>query len=207
MTTRSRQAEDDEDLGGVVVPLHRGHAEPGRRVPPGEWSRFDPDASRDALTHLHGHPWFEEDLRGAARRRRGGENPWVAVAAVDGLAAIDRQLGPEAAGEALQAVAVRLRDSLRSGDKLARIGEERFGLIVDAPYADEAIATFERIEQAVRELAAASPRWPGLSLRVGLAPLWAEDPPAALEQAGEALARSREPGGRTVMMTTAGRPG
>jgi GGDEF domain-containing protein len=189
---------------GNVLPFRRGD-EPGSR-PEGEWARYDEGASEDQFTGLAGHPWFEDDVRGAARRRRGDENPWVAVALAEGLSDIDARLGPAAAGKATRAVAIRLRDSLRAGDKIARIGRDRFGLIVDAPYAGEALTALERIAQAVRRLVDENPRWDGLRLRVGLAPLWSTDPGAALEQATEALERARAHGGASVVMTTASRP-
>lgn len=190
--------------GGNVLPFRRGD-DPSSR-PEGEWARYDERASEDAFTGLAGHPWFEDDLRGAARRRRGDENPWVAVALADGLDEIDARLGPAAAGKATRAVAIRLRDSLRAGDKIARLGRNRFGLIVDAPYAGEALTALERIAQAVRRLVEENPRWEGLRLRVGLAPLWSTDPAAALEQAAEALERARQHGGAAVVMSTASRP-
>jgi GGDEF domain-containing protein len=189
---------------GNVLPFRRGD-EPSSR-PEGEWARYDEGTSEDQFTGLAGHPWFEDDLRGAALRRRGDENPWVAVALAEGLSGIDARLGPAAAGKATRAVAIRLRDSLRAGDKIARIGPDRFGLIVDAPYAGEALTALERIAQAVRRLVDENPRWDGLRLRVGLAPLWSTDPAAALEQATEALERARAHGGASVVMTTASRP-
>jgi diguanylate cyclase len=204
MTASTTPDGDEDDHDGNVVPLHEGREESsisGAEQAAAGWRRFDAAAQRDLLTSLHGHPWFEEDLRGAARRRRGEENPWVAVACVEGLAKIDEQLGPEIAAEALRAVAVGIRESLRSGDKISRIGEDRFGLIVDAPYAGEAIAALERTEHLVRELASANPRWLGLRLRVGLAPLWSEDPTEAIEQAARALEGARDRGGAVTLST------
>jgi diguanylate cyclase (GGDEF)-like protein len=199
MTASHVSAESDDDK---VVPLRGGRR--GERA--GEWLRYDDEASQDAFTSLAGHPWFEEDIRGAARRRRAEENPWVAVAAVEGLALIDDRLGPAVADAALKAVAVRLRDSLRTGDRIGRIGRDRFGLLVDAPYADEALVALERIAHSARDLVAANPRWEGLKLWIGLAPLWSENPEAALKQADEALERARERGGTAVVMATAQRP-
>jgi diguanylate cyclase (GGDEF)-like protein len=201
MSGNHDQARSDS---GNVLPFRRSE-DPGSRDA-GEWARYDELASEDAFTGLAGHPWFEDDLRGAARRRRGDENPWVAVALAQGLDEIDARLGPAAAGKATRAVAVRLRDSLRAGDKIARLGRDTFGLIVDAPYAGEALIALERIEKAVRRLVEENPRWEGLRLRVGLAPLWSSDPAAALEHATEALERAREHGGAAVVMTTASRP-
>jgi diguanylate cyclase (GGDEF)-like protein len=201
MNPSSTPAEDEHREGGVVVPLHGGREQPPASKTPPTWRIFDPEASRDALTSLHGHPWFEEGVRGAAKRRRAGENPWLAIARVDGMEQIDASHGAETAGEALAAVALRLRDSLRAGDKIARIGSDTFGLIVDAPYAGEAIGALERIERTVRELTAAHPQWVGLSLRMGLTPLWGANPEAAIRQAEGALdaAVSR---GAPVMMST-----
>jgi diguanylate cyclase (GGDEF)-like protein len=201
MTGSQVPAESSDDDN--VIPLHGGSRARDRT---GEWLRFDEAASQDSLTSLAGHPWFEEDLRGAARRRRAEENPWVAVVAVEGLALIDERLGPAAADASLKAVAVQLHDSLRTGDRIARIGRDRFGLLVDAPYAGEAITALERIEHGVRELVGANPRWQGLRLWIGLAPLWAEDPAAAVKQADDALVRARERNGAAVVMATATRP-
>jgi len=202
MNASSASAESD-DHDGVVVPLH-GARSPAPKAPaPVSWRAFDSAAQKDALTNLHGHPWFEEDLRGAGRRRRGGENPWVAIASVEGLADVEQRLGADVAAEALRAIAVRLRDSLRAGDKIARLGDERFGLVVDAPYAGEAIGALERIERSVRELASAHPRWLGLTLHVGLAPLWGSEPAVAVGQAESALDAARRRGS-PVMMSTDG---
>jgi diguanylate cyclase (GGDEF)-like protein len=208
MTARSRPAGGEDDGVDNVVPLHPGGKDgsiSGAEQAAAAWRRFNPAHHRDLLTSLHGHPWFEEDLRGAARRRRGEENPWVAIILVEGLAEIDENLGPEIAVEALRAVAVQVRDSLRSGDKIARIGEDRFGLIVDAPDAGDAIAALERIERAVRDEVSAHPRWLGLRLCIGLAPLSSQDPTAAIEQAGGALEGAHRRGGE-VMMSTGTRP-
>jgi diguanylate cyclase (GGDEF)-like protein len=202
MSAKHDPAASDER--GNVLPFRRDEV-PGDR-PEREWATYDELASEDAFTGLAGHPWFEDDLRGAARRRRGDENPWVAVALAEGLDEIDARLGPAAAGKATRAVAVRLRDSLRAGDKIARLGRETFGLIVDAPYADEALTALERIEHSIRRLVDENPRWEGLHLRVGLAPLWSSDPSAALTHATEALERARAHGGAAVAMTTASRP-
>jgi GGDEF domain-containing protein len=199
MEPTSHRAADDE--GAEVVPLHA----PGtRRTPPAPLApgEFDPAAREDALTGLHGHPWFEEDLRGAAQRRRGGENPWVAVAEVEGLDG----LGPRAADEALRALAIRVYDVLRAGDKMARIGGLRLGLIVDAPSGEEAITALERIEREVRELAVSARRWPDARLRFGVAPLWHQDPVEALAEASRALARALAPGGHAIQMSTGLRP-
>lgn len=196
MEPSSGQAEDD---GGVVVPLH----DPARGRPrPQVSGAWDTAAREDPLTGLHGHPWFTEDLAGAAQRRRGGENPWVAIAELEGVGS----LGPEAADEALRTVAIRVHDVLRTGDKVARVGPLRLGLIVDAPSGEEAVTALERIEREVRSLGASAEQLPAVRLRIGVAPLWHQDPADALAEAIRALERAQAPGGHAVQMSTCLRP-
>src|SRR5262245_49019935 len=116
--------------GDNVVPLRPPAEIPGSPV------AFDPTARRDRLTGLAGPATFEEALRGAANRRRGGEHPWVAVAGIDGMSAVVARSGSEAADVLTRSVSDRLRDLLRGGDQLARIAPTEFGLIVDAPFGD-----------------------------------------------------------------------
>jgi len=193
MTLGSQPA--DERNSDNVVPLRKPNGE-------APWARFDVSAERDEFTNLAGHPWFVEDVRGAARRRRGGDNPWVAVARVEGLAGVAERVGSDATGIAIQAVAVRLHESLRAGDQVARIGPNRFGMLVNAPFADEASAALDRIRHNVRALVEEYPQWSGLDLRVGFAPLWSEDPEVAIASADAALERACKPGGHPVILST-----
>jgi diguanylate cyclase (GGDEF)-like protein len=180
--------------GDNVVPL-RPHGEiPGSPV------AFDEAAKRDRLTGLPGLAAFEDALRGAANRRRGGEHPWVAVAGLDGLSPIVARTGPEAADVLTRSVADRLRDSLRGGDQLARISATEFGLIVDAPFGDEATAALERVARSMRDMIARDERWKGAVVSIGLSPLWPEKPSAAMARAREGLetARRMRPGSVVV---------
>lgn len=193
MAAGPQTAGDPDDN---VVPLRRAEA---RDVP---WRRFDPAAERDEFTSLAGHPWFVEDLRGAAKRRRGGDNPWVAIASARGLDGIGARAGGDAAGLALQAVAVHLHESLRGGDHVARIGPNRFGLLINAPYADETAQALERLRQRVRELVGEHPPWGGLDLVIGYTSLWSGDPLVAIRNASEALERACAPGAPAVFLST-----
>jgi GGDEF domain-containing protein len=145
---------------------------------------------------------FERQLRGAARRRRGSENPWVAVASVNGIEAIRERYGDPAAEEFLRGTASALRSSLRDSDKLAPVGRERYGIILDAPRGDDVIAGLERLVQNVRDLAGRDHRWSEGSLSVGVAPLWTDEPAAILECARNALERAEKHGHGSVMMAT-----
>ena len=163
-------------------------------------AEFDQAAQRDPLTGLDCMPGFSAALRGAARRRRGGENPWVAVAGLGGAFSNDAD-EPLVADQLLATVAARLADSVRDGDKVARIGPDTFGLIVDAPHGDEATVALERLAKGVASLIASDRRWAGARICIGLAPLWSQDPELALRRASEALDRGRRRGA-TVAMTT-----
>src|SRR5215212_10035556 len=88
-------------------------------------------------------PRFARHLRGAARRRRGDETPWVAVVRVDGVDAIRAEWGDPAAEEFLRSTASALRASLRESDKLSPVGRAEYGIILDAPSAQEVTTGLE----------------------------------------------------------------
>src|SRR4051794_25020966 len=132
-------------------------------------------------------PRFARHLEGAAHRRRGGERPWVAVARVDGVDEIREQWGDPAAEELLRSVASALRSSLRESDKLSPVGRAEYGLILDAPSADDVMAGLERLVKNVAELAGQDHRWSGGSLRVGVTTLDNPDAGVTLSRARHAL--------------------
>jgi GGDEF domain-containing protein len=145
-------------------------------------------------------PRFERQLRGASQRRRGSEHPWVAVAKVNGVAEIRRRYGDPAAEEFLRGTASALRTSLREFDRLAPVGREEYGIVLDAPSGDDVLAGLERLVKNVRELVGRDNRWIGGSLSVGVTPMWTDEPPAILERARAALERAERRGGGQVMM-------
>jgi len=198
MTAGARPARPEQH--GNVVPLRPAYGGVGTAHDP---AHFDADAEHDELTGLLGNRPFQDSVRGAAQRRRGNENPWVGAATLEGLGDVVAEHGVEARAQVLTIMAGRLSDSMREGDKLARIGESLFGLIVDAPTGDEAMAAFERMVTAVRRLAAKDRRWSDVRLTVGVAMLWGEEPYEAMARARDALLRARERGGGMVMMSTA----
>jgi GGDEF domain-containing protein len=148
-------------------------------------------------------PRFERQLRGAARRRRGTESPWVAVVRVDGVDAIRGQYGDPAAEEFLRSTSSALRAALRESDKLAPVGRAEYGILLDAPSGSDVVAGLERLIAKVRELASRDHRWSGGGLSVGVAPLWTEEPTEIIQLARAALERSEKLGGGRVMMTSA----
>lgn len=148
-------------------------------------------------------PRFARHLEGAAHRRRGGERPWVAVARVDGVDAIRETWGDPAAEEFLRSVASALRASLRESDKLSPVGRGEYGIILDAPSADEVMAGLNRLVRNVAELAARDHRWSGGSLCVGVTTLEGPDAGAALGRARAAVESGERRGGAQVTMADA----
>ena len=144
-------------------------------------------------------PRFARHLEGAARRRRGSERPWVAVSRVDGVDEMRERWGDPAAEEFLRSVASAMRSSLRESDKLSPVGRAEYGIILDAPSANDVIAGLERLVQNVAELAGRDHRWSGGSLRVGVTPLDAPDAAATLTRARDALDRGDRQGARVTM--------
>jgi GGDEF domain-containing protein len=144
-------------------------------------------------------PRFARHLEGAAHKRRGGEHPWVAVGRVDGVDEIRDQWGDPAAEEFLRSVASALRASLRESDKLSPVGRAEYGIILDAPSADDVMAGLNRLVRNVSELAGRDHRWSGGALRIGVTSLDTPD-------AGTILSRARaaaEHGGDSVTMAPA----
>jgi GGDEF domain-containing protein len=148
-------------------------------------------------------PRFARHLEGAAHRRRGDERPWVAVARVDGVDHMRDEWGDPAAEEFLRSVASAMRASLRESDKLSPVGRAEYGIILDAPSADDVMAGLGRLIRNVAELAERDHRWTGGSLCVGVTPLESPDAAAMLARAREALERAERQGGSQVAMAGA----
>jgi GGDEF domain-containing protein len=175
----SASADDVERLVGVSNP---GTDEPEASVP----------------------PRFARHLEGAAHMRRGNETPWVAVAVVDGVDVIREEWGDPAAEEFLRSTASALRASLRESDKLSPVGRAEYGIILDAPGPDEAMAGLGRLVRNVAELAGRDRRWEAGALRVGVTPLDSPHAAEVLARARAALERSQREGAAPVTMATPG---
>jgi GGDEF domain-containing protein len=145
-------------------------------------------------------PRFARHLEGAARQRRGNETPWVAVARVDGVDAIREEWGDPAAEEFLRSTASALRASLRESDKLSPVGRAEYGIILDAPSGEAAVAGLERLVSNVAQLVGRDHRWSAGSLCVGVTPLDTPQATVILDRAREALNRGERHGGGRVTM-------
>ena len=113
-------------------------------------SGLDPDgddllrrALHDGVTGLPGRELFIDQVREALARAAGREVPAVMVVDVDGL-------DLPAPDEVMAAVAGRLKDAVRRGDLVARIGAARFALLVTVPWGEEVDRVARRLVANVR---------------------------------------------------------
>ncbi len=91
-------------------------------------------SSQDALTGLLAPHLFHDRLRQlVARHQRHGESATVLFVDLANYPRIKEQHGPVAAEQSLLRSVIKLRRMLREVDTLSRIGEARFGLILERP--------------------------------------------------------------------------
>lgn len=110
-------------------------------------------AHRDPLTGLFNRRRFEEELERRVRPREGERRQpssllWLDL---DRFKEINDSLGHRAGDELLNAVAGVLRDSLREGDIVARIGGDEFAVLCVRTRSDEATAVARKLLQVLEQ--------------------------------------------------------
>ena len=106
--------------------------------------------THDFLTGLYNRTFFEEELKRLTLSRQFPVS--VLVADVDGLKAVNDSLGHDAGDRLLRLVAEVLATSFRSGDVVARIGGDEFGVLL--PDADGSVVagSIERIRGKLKSI-------------------------------------------------------
>ena len=124
LTVDALRAEDGATTGFVAV-----FSDPGERAQ--NEARQSYLAFHDALTELPNQVLFHDRLERAVSvaRRKGGQIG-VQVVDLDGFREINDSFGPEAGDLLLQAAAKRITDCLRESDTVARLDNDRFGVIL-----------------------------------------------------------------------------
>jgi diguanylate cyclase (GGDEF)-like protein/PAS domain S-box-containing protein len=110
-------------------------------------------AYHDTLTQLPNRALFADRLRQAlARTSRTEETIAVCYMDLDGFKPINDTLGHEAGDELLIKLSARVKESLRSGDTIARMGGDEFALLLcNLRSGDEARDTLDRILQNIKQ--------------------------------------------------------
>jgi diguanylate cyclase (GGDEF)-like protein/PAS domain S-box-containing protein len=163
--------------------------------------RLEAITSTDALTQLPNRRRFLEELdREHGRAARAWDSYAILRIDVDGLGALNAELGHPRGDEILEGVAGKLRDGRREYDVLARLESDEF--IVLLPGADAHAA--DVVANRMRDAVAAHPFEVGASVRVSVsigAAVWV--PPSGevgvdvVKRSGDALvlAKKAQPGG------------
>jgi diguanylate cyclase (GGDEF)-like protein len=107
-------------------------------------------ANTDALTGLPNRRAFFEALEAEAERsEQSGAPLWVTIIDIDRFKAINDNYGHPAGDDVLRSVAAIIRQALRGGDLVGRIGGEEFGVLMPKTTRAQAEMVAERLRLAV----------------------------------------------------------
>lgn len=156
-------------------------------------------ARHDALTGLPNRALFEDRLEAALAT---GARTAVLVLDLDRFKEVNDTMGHHIGDQLLVLVGRRVRDALRDGDTVARMGGDEFAaLLPDVVDVDEAVAVAGRITAALQQpLVLESVRLDvGISIGVAVAPAHADTSDHLLRCADSAMYRAKsEAGGWSV---------
>jgi len=155
-------------------------------------------AQHDALTGLPNRTLFRDRVEGAlAHARRAGSGIAVMFLDLDHFKAINDSLGHGVGDSLIQAVAKRLRETVRETDTVARMGGDEFTVLVsDAKDKAAAIAAATKIIEVFSQpfLAGSNELHTSTSIGVALYPSDGTDVEALLKHADSAMYRAKARG-------------
>ena len=124
LTVDALRAGDGVATGFIVV-----FADPGKHAR--NQARQSYLAFHDALTGLPNQTLFDDRLeRAVSVTRRNGGQIGIQIVDLDGFQEINHSFGREAGDLLLQAAAKRIKGSLHESDTVARLNNDRFGVIL-----------------------------------------------------------------------------
>lgn len=155
-------------------------------------------AMEDPLTGLANRRAFNEILKGSlSRARRGGKKTALLLVDLDGLKQLNDTLGHDRGDLVLQKVAERLRESVRSGDVVCRLGGDEFSVVADAvdgPGTVEEMADRIMLEIQQPFTIGNIPVDLSVSIGIGIYPSDAENAESLYKRTDEALYRAKNNG-------------
>jgi diguanylate cyclase (GGDEF)-like protein len=163
-------------------------------------------ATHDALTGLPNRSYFRDRLVTAlahARRERRGVG--VLFLDLDHFKMVNDTLGHTLGDHLLQAVADRLRASVREGDTIARVGGDEFTVLLSQfASVEDAVAVAQKLLDAVSQpfMVDGHPLYATTSIGIGLYPSDGEDADALMKNADVAMYKAKEAGRNAYQLCT-----
>lgn len=163
-------------------------------------------AHHDELTQLSNRLMFQERLTEALATARTGEHGLALLCLdLDGFKSVNDTQGHEIGDRLLVAVAQRLRDNMREGDTVARMGGDEFAIVqthLSQPSAATSLA--QRLLEAISKPFELGGRHCviGVSIGIALYPRDGDDADLLLRNADIALYQAKESGRNTFRMFT-----
>jgi diguanylate cyclase (GGDEF)-like protein len=164
-------------------------------------------ASRDRLTGLPSAAELHEWLRVLAAGQVRYGHPFTIVAIdIEGLKRINDAYGRTAGDRMLLAVADLIRTQIRTADRVFRVGDDEFCVLLPGRHAGEARPLAERLRSIVED--SQIEVRPRIAITVGLAscPEHGDDPQRLLEAAEEATYAAKAAGDGVALAMTAAAP-
>ena len=156
-------------------------------------------ARTDFLTGIGNVRSFYEDAAAElTRANRYGHPVTVVYADVDGFKTVNDQLGHDRGDAVLRRIATTFRRSLRSVDRVARMGGDEFALLLPETDLEAARATLEKLRRALRELSALEGRTVTMTMGAFVCANPSGDVAQLLALADKALLEGKRQGKDTV---------
>ncbi|WP_310494457.1 diguanylate cyclase domain-containing protein [Dechloromonas sp.] len=155
-------------------------------------------AHYDALTGLPNRLLLNSRIQKTwERAHRDGKPFAVMFLDLDGFKAVNDTLGHPVGDELLKVVATRLRENMRETDTIARLGGDEFLIVLEDVMRDDIVALAQQLIERISapfDLGLAEPVCVGLSLGWSHYPEHADNVPALIRQADEALYQVKRSG-------------
>ncbi|NTV71106.1 MAG: diguanylate cyclase [Azonexaceae bacterium] len=155
-------------------------------------------AHYDALTGLPNRLLLNSRIQKTwERAHRDGKPFAVMFLDLDGFKTVNDTLGHPVGDELLKVVATRLRENMRETDTIARLGGDEFLIVLEDVGRDDIVAVAEQLIERISapiDLGLAEPVCVGLSLGWSHYPEHADNVPALIRQADEALYQVKRSG-------------